>query len=513
MNGLGSASVLPNLLGLIYLGGRTGVLRLSGEGERLGLSFCKGRLVRALAAAGDAPPPLPVPAPGDELGRQLARVLAELGLERRRPGNGGLRALARGPLLDALGWRESAFAFDDEDVAEEPDPGLAVSTEELVLEAVRRLPDAAAVRLALGDPNRPLGLAVNPDFDRELTPTDAYILSRVDGKVTAAEVIQLVPQDPEQTERSLLGLLLTGVLEFVEVRVFVARPAPVAPRAVVAKAEAVPSAPAPPVEVDEAMRAQAEPRRREVQEAYGGLAWKNHFEVLDVLEGASEAVIKQGYFRQAKRFHPDQYRDPFFADIVDRVEAVFMRIEGANEVLRDPQSRQSYEAILKKRRGTNNLPARPPAPLQAEREEARDNQIIDSAENAWMAEEAIHRAERLIQDEKVWDAIQLLQAIIPRIYGRKQRDRARVLLARAYIKNPLWLRRGEELLQTIIQEEPQFADAHFVLGLLYKETGMASRAVTLFKKALELKPDHKHAQVELKELSTPAFMRKLFGKG
>ena len=61
MNGLGSASVLPNLLGLIYLGGRTGVLRLSGEGERLGLSFCKGRLVRALAAAGDAPPPLPVP--------------------------------------------------------------------------------------------------------------------------------------------------------------------------------------------------------------------------------------------------------------------------------------------------------------------------------------------------------------------------------------------------------------------------------------------------------------------
>ena len=197
--------------------------------------------------------------------------------------------------------------------------------------------------------------------------------------------------------------------------------------------------------------------------------------------------------------------------MIDRVEAVFMRVGGAYEILRDPESRRDYESTLRRRRGTNNLPVRPTS--SAEPEEVRGTQVIDTAENAWMAEEAIHRAERLILDEKVWDAIQLLQAIIPRIYGRKQRDRARVLLARAYIKNPNWLRRGEELLQTIIQEDPQFADAHYVLGLLYKESGMSSRAITLFRKTLELKPEHKHAQAELKELSTPALLRKLFGKG
>ena len=139
--------------------------------------------------------------------------------------------------------------------------------------------------------------------------------------------------------------------------------------------------------------------------------------------------------------------------------------------------------------------------------------LIDTAENAWMAEEAIHRAERLIADTKTWDAIQLLQAVIPRIFGRKQRDRARVLLAKAYIKNPNWLRRGEELLQTVILEDPQNAEAHFALGMLYKESGMSSRAVGMFKKALELRPDHKHAQAELNSLSGPAFLRKLFGKG
>jgi curved DNA-binding protein CbpA len=278
-----------------------------------------------------------------------------------------------------------------------------------------------------------------------------------------------------------------------------------------ATAHAALSSAPPQLEIDDAARAKAEPRRRDVQEAYEGLAWKNHFEVLGILEGGNEEEIKQAYFRQAKKFHPDQYRDAAFVDMADRVEAVFMRIAGAYEVLRDPTSRQSYLETLRRRRGMNNLPVRPSA-SQAEPEE-RETQVIDTAENAWMAEEAIHRAERLILDEKVWDAIQLLQAIIPRIYGRKQRDRARVLLARAYIKNPNWLRRGEELLQTIIQEDPQFADAHFVLGLLYKESGMSSRAITLFKKTLEIKPEHKHAQTELKELSTPALLRKLFGKG
>ena len=131
-----------------------------------------------------------------------------------------------------------------------------------------------------------------------------------------------------------------------------------------------------------------------------------------------------------------------------------------------------------------------------------------------MAEEALHRADGLINAGKVWDAIQLLTAVIPRIYGRKQKERARVLLAKAYIKNPNWLRRGEELLQQVIQEDPQNAEAHFALGMLYKDTGMSSRAVTLFKKALELRPEHKQAQAELSSFSGgAAFLRKIFGKG
>ena len=62
-------------------------------------------------------------------------------------------------------------------------------------------------------------------------------------------------------------------------------------------------------------------------------------------------------------------------------------------------------------------------------------------------------------------------------------------------------------------EDPQNAEAHFVLGGLYKESGMTSRAIAMFKKVIELRPDHKAAQTELASLSTPTFIRKLFGKG
>lgn len=370
-------------------------------------------------------------------------------------------------------------------------PGRRAAWQRLVLEAVRGLPDQARLRAVLGDLDRPLGLSVNPDFARKLSPTDRYILSRVDGKLSAAEVLQLVPG--EEPERSLLGLLLTGVVELLEPA---AKAAPPPVRSPSEEAPEPPPAAPAPGGVDQQGN-ELDPRRREILEAYERLAHQSHFETLGVSENATEQEIKQGFFQKAKKFHPDQYRDPGFADLSDRIEALFMRVGGAYEVLRDPQSRQSYEAVLRRRRGSDAPPRAPgpqvsapsPGPTSASLDALRPAEnLIDSAENAWMAEEAIHRAERLIADTKTWDAIQLLQAVIPRIFGRKQRDRARVLLAKAYIKNPNWLRRGEELLQTVIVEDPQNAEAHFALGMLYKEGGMSSRAADCFKKALELRP-------------------------
>jgi Tfp pilus assembly protein PilF len=80
---------------------------------------------------------------------------------------------------------------------------------------------------------------------------------------------------------------------------------------------------------------------------------------------------------------------------------------------------------------------------------------------------------------------------------RSQQHRGRLLLARAYSKNPNWLRRAEEMLQELMREDPTNADVHYELGLLYKTGGFAARAQGMFRRAVELRPGHKEASAEL----------------
>ena len=52
---------------------------------------------------------------------------------------------------------------------------------------------------------------------------------------------------------------------------------------------------------------------------------------------------RRGYVALAKRFHPDAQRDFRLEDLHDVLEAVFIRIGEAWEVLGDAKSRTSYE--------------------------------------------------------------------------------------------------------------------------------------------------------------------------
>jgi len=78
------------------------------------------------------------------------------------------------------------------------------------------------------------------------------------------------------------------------------------------------------------------------------------------------------------------------------------------------------------------------------------------------------------------------------------------------MKNPDGRRKSEQLLQSVVRDEPDNADAYFLLGALYKEGGLENRAANMFKKALELRPGHKQA-LEALGASAP-LMKRLFGR-
>ena len=226
-------------------------------------------------------------------------------------------------------------------------------------------------------------------------------------------------------------------------------------------------------------------RRLEILEAHDGLSFRTHFQVLGVPRDATEAQVREAYFRLAKRFHPDVHHDEALSDLRDKLEEVFTRLGEAYEVLCSPRMRLSYERDLARDEG--RTPARAGS--------------FDPEREAADAEEAIRKGRESLAHERYWEAIRLFESAIPRAEGTIKQE-ARVLLARAYAKNPGWVKQGEELLLTVLREQPDSVDAWLQLGRIYKGQGLRNRAQSALRRVVELQPAHEEARGLLAELGT-----------
>ena len=554
MKGPLTEGLLPEVLRQLYVGRKTGFLHFTRGDERRSVYFRVGHIVHGdtnvkeerlgetLVTQGVLTAADLKRATGFVLRdkKRLGNVLVELGILDRDRLEDALALHVREILLKVFSWSEGEYNFEErEEPGLEPDISLKLSTGEMILEAVRKIDDPDVVRFALGNIDRILGLSNDPllRFQKiTLTPADGYVLSRIDGTLSARELLQVIPLAPEETMRSLFGLLSTGVVEFLPLPPKAppkpdTRPVGQPAKAVGAPLPTAPAAPAPmpapmptptaasaaPAALNDAAAKAREARRQQVLEAHDGLNAKNHFEVLGIPKASSEAQVKEAYFKLAKRFHPDTHHDPALADMRDKIEVIFIRLGEAYEVLRNPRTRGNYEADLASRTpraptgGTFvQSPSEPEPPL-------------DPAQEARLAEEALRKADKLYGQDKFWDAIQLLEPALAGAEG-KTKQRVRILLAKAYLKNPKWIKRAEEQLQAAVKEDPKSVEAHFVLGGLYKANGLKSRALHEFQRVVELKPEHDEALAEVVELtpeggsqdegktSPGGFLKKLFKK-
>jgi len=549
-------SALFKLMREIYLGRKSGHLHFSHGKERRSLLIHDGRILHGTS---------------DVLGEHLGDVLVRYGLleqtelnqatkvvlkDRKRLGvvlgEQGLMDTERLSNAVSLHVREILFnvaerggvsyAFEEtatDDLAGDS-AASKLSTVEMILETARRVQDPSVVGRVLGDLDRVLVASDKPQLRFQniaLTPKEGFVMSRIDGTLTAREVFTLIPLPPEDTERSLFVLLCTGAVEHrttgareapgsgvraaraAAAAAAAASPAPAAappapaaappaapPAAASASPVTPPPAPATPTPASGSadavqqhaarVRQLLEARRQLIVNAHEAMATRNHFEFLGVPRTATEAQVKEAYFRLARPLHPDSNRDPGLSDIQDKREAAFHRLSQAYETLRDPQKRGRYEADLDARapkRRPEPTPTPPPEPRTPIRTEA------DRVTEAALALESVRQAEKLFKEEKYWDAIQLLEPAIRRL-ERNSKLKAQVLLARAYMKNPNWGRRAEELLQRVLQDSPDYADAYVALGNVYRASQLKSRAQAMYRKAVQAQPGHAEALAELASL-------------
>jgi curved DNA-binding protein CbpA len=480
-------------------------------------------------------------------GKRLGETLQEMGLIEKEHLEDALALHVREVLLSVFSWNSGEYALEEpEGSAYQGEPTLKLSTGEMILETVRLLQNPEVVRAALGSMDRVLDLSTDPllRFQKvTLSPTDGYVLSRVDGMLKAREIVEMIPLPQEEVEKSLYGLLCTGIIEFAPASTR-AEPRRVATSAGAGGASASRSAAsaadgqgaaAKPKDEDGKAK-EIEARRKEILDAYEGLGAKNHFEVLGIPRASSETQVKEAYFHLARRFHPDTHHDQALVDLGPKLEAVFIRLGQAYEVLRNTRSRSSYESDLAARaprfprsgsepgtpaggsvpfvtqsppQAPPPPPPPPPSPKDKEREMRRafDDMIA---------------AEKHIEQGKFWDAIQLLEHAVQSLDGRNL-TRARIALGRSYAKNPNWSKQAETILKAAIADTPKSAEAHAVLGELYATQGLRGRAASALRRALELDPARQDAAAALAALgpedASPrepdddvGFLKKLFGK-
>ncbi len=245
-----------------------------------------------------------------------------------------------------------------------------------------------------------------------LSPTDGFVLSRVDGVLDEEDLAESTGLPDAQVQASLAKLESMGLI------VFGARPAPAQSGAMAAaarlssvKLRAVsPTAgaatrPTPPREMSAPVRgsqhsqveaprspatasqtqASASPGpapaaapapavapaappakpdeaglledidldpdlRRRVLDAYRDLDKRDHYALLGVEETADRKVIKRAYFELAAAFHPDRYFRKRLGSFKMRMETVFARLTSAHDTLSNKESRSAYDAYLSEQR-------------------------------------------------------------------------------------------------------------------------------------------------------------------
>jgi hypothetical protein len=422
-------------------------------------------------------------------GRRLGPVLRELGVIEAPRLEQALSLHIREMLVTTLAWADAFHSFEQEELPEPPreDLTLRSSTGELILELVRSISSIETVREGLGNVDQTVVPVPDPPFRLEritLTPADGYVFSRVDGKATARTIIEITPLPKEEVERSLLGLLCTGVIEYRRVDAQ-------------KSAFAEPGRPtaSPPREAPAASRPLTPEFFEELERVHDTLEGKNHFQVLGLLRTASVAEVKEAYTRQMSRFPPEAV-SMCPPDWREKLKTLHRRLDEARAALDTPEKRNAYETSLRKTTpvpsGRTRRADDPTATLAPGSAPSPPRTAADADSLA----RAVAAAETDLGEGRFRDATVALEAVLAMTEGALER-RARLLLARAYQMSPEGGRKAEAELLRLVRLDAKDTDALFALAKFYQGAALPARARVMFQRVLELQPGHKAASAAL----------------
>jgi tetratricopeptide (TPR) repeat protein len=202
-----------------------------------------------------------------------------------------------------------------------------------------------------------------------LTPEDAFVLSRVDGHASEADIAMATGLDVGIVRAALEKLANLGALRYgTETSNVVIRPQIAMPRTssgafhigpiVETRSDSSDAHPAAalydPSELDEVVDLAPDLRRR-VLDLYYRLDQLSHYELLGSDQRADKKALKAAYFELVNFLHPDRYFAKNLGSFKPKLERLFTRVTEAHDILTRAGTREEYDKYLASVRRTRAL--------------------------------------------------------------------------------------------------------------------------------------------------------------
>ena len=368
-----------------------------------------------------------------------------------------------------------------------------VVTAEVVLLAAREFKDVGAIREVIGSPDQKVKISGSLNDmleDVQLTPTEGFLLSRLDAAPDVAGLIRHSSFPEEQTYNTLYTLLLSGTV-IVGDGSQTEPPAPVAEEEAPPEEQVVETAEEPGEDDFDFTERQLE-ERRYILKLSEDVTKVDHYRALDLTPEANPGDVKESWEKIQNRFSVENPVS-HLRDMTAQLERIVERGRAAYEVLSHFRARARYDEILKS--------------LAEDRKPIEDAEqaAVDAKARSALVEANLKRANELIKEDELYLAIQLLEQAC----ALEPRPAELLKLARLLQRNPLWVNRALACMRRAIEADPRNVDAWLELADFWRRRNHAERQRKSLERVLAIDPDNERANKMYKDLAGSRELQRL----
>ncbi len=364
-----------------------------------------------------------------------------------------------------------------------PEIAIPVPLGKLLLEAVRRADDLPLDHLAAAD----LWIDLTPDpllrFQAvELREDERSLLAAISQPTAAKDLLGQTGQPSTAAARALYALLVLGTVLSVPKQV---------------REQPQPAAAAPPPSPEKPSPEESRGKKEFEEEIRKLLDFAEHstfYELLGVTANSPAAQIKENFHRLARKFHPDRHMGQ--SEWIALLQDLMGRLTIAYKTLIDDGRRTAYD---------KQIAAAGAFTLGQEKTESQET-----------VDECLMRAKQCLRAHNFAGSLLWLRKCVEL---EPEVAKYHAMLARSLAVIPQYRKDAIHHFSVAIEQDEWNTSTYFQFGELYEVMRLPWRAVPLYRKILEIDPEHTKALERLsaieKKSEAPrekSFVSRLFSR-